>query len=458
MASSVAWWRRPAVIAIALVLAGPALAQPDRDAPSAADYDYARGLSRVFESAVARVEESVVHITSVEERQLVARDFFGRPQNRTFRRSGLGSGVIVSDDGLILTNNHVVQGATQLIVRLHDGRELEANVVGTDELRDLAVLRVQASGLKAAAWGDSDRVRVGEWVLAVGSPFGFARTVTAGIVSAKGRGLGIGTDEFKEAEEYIQTDAAINPGNSGGPLINVDGEVIGINTAIFSTRMGGSIGLGFAIPSELARAVADNIVRGGRADFGWLGVEMGPLAEQNTARTGGGGVVVTRVVPGSPAERAGLRTGDVITRYRGRAVASEDQLVRAVQFTPPGSEVEMDVVRDGRPSRVRATIVDRTAALGGAWLDAVGFAAAPMRPDLRGAANTPSEGLLVLRVDRGGPAAQVGLEPGDVIVAVGGRTVKDVEELRRAVERARDRRLAIAIVRGGLRGEGVLRW
>ncbi|MCW5776730.1 MAG: trypsin-like peptidase domain-containing protein [Phycisphaeraceae bacterium] len=458
MASSMAWRGRLALFAAAVIVAAPVFGQTEREGPSAADYEYARGLSRVFESAVARVEESVVHITSVEERQLVARDFFGRPQNRTFRRSGLGSGVIVSEDGLILTNNHVVQGATQLIVRLPDSREVEASVVGTDELRDLAVLRVRASGLTAATWGDSDRVRVGEWVLAVGSPYGFARTATAGIVSAKGRGLGIGADEFKEAEEFIQTDAAINPGNSGGPLINVDGEVIGINTAIYSTRMGGSVGLGFAIPSELARSVADNIVRGGRADFGWLGVEMRPLEEQEVATAGGNGVVVTRVVPGSPAEGAGLKTGDIITRYRGRAVTSEDQLVRAVQFTPPGSEVEMDVVRDGRQSRVRTTIVDRTAALGGAWLDAVGFAVAPMRPELRSTGNAPSEGLLVLRVDRGGPAAQVGLEAGDVIVSVGGRGVRDVEELRRAIDRARDRRLAIAIVRGGMRGEGVLRW
>ncbi len=336
--------------------AARAAAQPERvterapvdEAQAAEDLRYARSLSRAFQHAAEHVEPSVVHITTRSD-QLV-RDFFGRVRERS--SSGLGSGVIVSEDGYILTNNHVIKGAGEVLVKLADGRTVPGKVIGGDELRDIAVVRIEATGLTAARLGSDEPLEVGEWVLAVGSPFGFDQTVTAGIVSAMGRGLGIVSDEFKDAEQFIQTDAAINPGNSGGPLINLDGEVVGINSAIFS-RTGGSVGLGFSIPIDLARAVYDNIIRGGRSDFGWLGVELG---------TGDEGVRVARVLDDSPAASAGLLVGDVIRRYQGREVADPTQLIRSIQFTPPGSEARFEVERSGRPFELTARVASRTQA------------------------------------------------------------------------------------------------
>lgn len=421
---------------------GQASAQPGSGS-AADDLHYARSLSRAFQHAAAQVEQSVVHITTRSSR--VAVDFFGRRVRR--QASGLGSGVVVSADGYILTNNHVVDGATELLVRFADGREYAAELVGGDELRDIAVLKVDASGLRPARLGSSAELEVGEWVLALGSPFGFDRTVTAGIVSAKGRGLGIISDEFKDAEQFIQTDAAINPGNSGGPMINLEGEVVGINTAIFS-RTGGSIGLGFSIPIELAQAVYTNIVNGGRVDFGWLGMEIAGDEE---------GVRVARVLEGGPAARSGLRAGDVVRRYQGRPVRDATQLIRSIQFTPPGSEAELEVERDGRPVRVRATIASRLEAeierYGGREIEPLGIIAMTATEEAAGA---DVEGVFVLDVTPGGPAAGAGMFRGDVILGVDRRRVRTVEELR---DRLRDagREVRIDLRRGDRVGYTVLR-
>jgi len=286
---------------------------------------YAHSLSAAFNAAAEHIGPSVVYITTRTERFVQRRDFFGRrlrPQR--LLESGLGSGVIIGADGTILTNNHVVEDADELLVRLSDGREFPARVLGTDVERDLAVVKIDQSGLVPAEWGDSDALEIGEWVLAVGTPFGFSNTVTAGIVSARGPSNGPIHDELSKYEDYIQTDAAINPGNSGGPLINLDGKVVGINTAIFS-QSGGSVGLGFAIPSNLAREVASEIINNTPPPRGWLGVEMQEL-DASLAGTFGvkpdAGVLIASVVPDGPADAGGLEPGDIVTRFNGAEVHS----------------------------------------------------------------------------------------------------------------------------------------
>ncbi|MBK7405868.1 MAG: trypsin-like peptidase domain-containing protein [Phycisphaerales bacterium] len=408
---------------------------------SPADVQFAQSLSRAFQQAAARVEPSVVNITTRSER--VARDFFGR----RFRQeaSGLGSGVVITDDGYILTNNHVVEDATELAVKLYDGRTVDAEVVGTDPIRDLAVVKVKTTGLTPARFGDSDGLEVGQWVLAVGSPFGFDQSVTAGIVSAKGRGLGIVSDEFKDAEDFIQTDAAINPGNSGGPLINLDGQVVGINSAIF-TRTGGSVGLGFSIPARLAQAVYENIVHGGRADFGWLGVEF--EAKE--------GAKIARVLDSSPAASAGLRVGDKIVKYQGKPVIDVDQLIRSIQFTPPGSEAALEVARDGHEVEVRAKVSSRTdaevAQFGGKEIPDIGLTVVTATEKALGTGEgTDPLGAYVVDVEPGSVAAAAGLLRGDLILGADGTAVSDADALVGVLSRTRTR-VRIDLQRGQMRG------
>jgi serine protease Do len=444
-------------VGLAVGIGGPrgAAAQPERvterapvdEAQAAEDLRYARSLSRAFQHAAEHVEPSVVHITTRSD-QLV-RDFFGRVRERS--SSGLGSGVIVSEDGYILTNNHVIKGAGEVLVKLADGRTVPGKVIGGDELRDIAVVRIEATGLTAARLGSDEPLEVGEWVLAVGSPFGFDQTVTAGIVSAMGRGLGIVSDEFKDAEQFIQTDAAINPGNSGGPLINLDGEVVGINSAIFS-RTGGSVGLGFSIPIDLARAVYDNIIRGGRSDFGWLGVELG---------TGDGGVRVARVLDDSPAASAGLLVGDVIRRYQGREVADSTQLIRSIQFTPPGSEARFEVERSGRPFELTARVASRTQAefdrYDGRRVESLGLTVITASEEALGTGTgTDPIGAFVVEVEEGSVAARAGLQRGDLIIQIGGESVRSAPEtVSRLTSGGREVRIDIR--RGEMRGYTTLR-
>jgi len=275
--------------------------------------------------------------------------------------------------------------------------------------------------------------------------------VTAGIISAKGRGLGIVSDEFKDAEQFIQTDAAINPGNSGGALINLNGEVVGINSAIFS-RSGGSVGLGFSIPIELASAVYTNIVNDGRVDFGWLGVEID---------SSGDAVRVARVLEDSPAENAGLRSGDQVLRYQGRPVTSGSQLIRSIQFTPPGSDAALDVIRDGRPVELRAQIVSRTEAevqrFGGQEIVSLGVVAMTATPESLGTGTgTGGLGVYILDITPNGIAARAGLARGDVIVAVNREPVRTVDALVAELGKA-GRAVRIDLQRGEVRGYTTLR-
>ena len=408
-----------------------------------ADLDFARSLSNAFQHAAASASPSLVHITSRSLR--TQRDFFGRPLSQRLVNSGLGSGFVFSSEGHIVTNNHVVAQGDDLMVRLADGRELSAELVGTDDVHDVAVLKVDASDLEPVQLGNSARLAVGEWVLALGSPFGLDSTVTAGIVSAKGRG--IARDESRrDFEEYIQTDAAINPGNSGGPLIDLEGRVVGVNTAIFS-RSGGSNGIGFAIPIDLARTIADSIIRDGYADRGWLGVSLQPARN---------GVLVTNVIEGSPAQRAGVRTGDVITAFRDRATDSPERLISAIGLAPAGTRADLTLERDGKLQRVAVTLAGRERAnaelYGIVTLRDLGLRLRPVDERLPYRVR-PERGVFVEAVTPGSIADRAGLERGDVIIAVAGSPATTPAELERAVE-AEDLRLRVPleVVRGNQQG------
>ena len=270
------------------------------------------------------------------------------------QQQGMGTGVIVSEDGYVLTNNHVVRGADEVEVILSTNRKLKAKIVGTDKATDVAVLKVTAKGLAAARLGSSENMEVGDWVLAIGSPFGLDQTVTAGIVSAKGR-ANVGITDY---EDFIQTDAAINPGNSGGPLVNLKGEVIGINTAIAS-RSGGSTGVGFAIPSDMVRRVMDSILDTGRVDRGWLGVGIQDL-DEDLARSFGlksmRGALVSGVLPAGPAAKAGLKSGDVLLKVAGQEVRDANHLRHMVAGIEPKKKVRLEVWREKQSIEVEVTI------------------------------------------------------------------------------------------------------
>ena len=286
------------------------------------------------------------------------REFFGDrvpPPAPERRREGLGSGVIVGQDGYVLTNHHVIDGADRIKVDLNDNRTLEAKVIGTDPPSDLAVLKVEASGLPVLGLGDSDRTRVGDVVLAIGNPLGVGQTVTMGIISAKGRQTGLSTGAF---EDFLQTDAPINQGNSGGALVSTNNELIGINSQILSPS-GGSIGLGFAVPSNMARTVMEQLIKTGRVRRGQLGITVLKIPSEEASKLGvteGAGVVVYQVQPGSAADRAGLRRGDIITALNGTAVDDPNTFRNIIAGSAPGTEVTLTVKRDGREQQVRATL------------------------------------------------------------------------------------------------------
>ena len=286
------------------------------------------------------------------------RQFFGdrMPQQLPEqRRSGLGSGVIISTDGYILTNHHVVDGAEQIKVDLNDNRTLDAKVVGSDQPSDLAVLKVDAANLPVLALGDSDKVRVGDVVLAIGNPLGIGQTVTMGIISAKGRQTGMSSGSF---EDFLQTDAPINQGNSGGALVSTNSELVGINSQILSPS-GGSIGIGFAIPSNMARTITDTLVKTGKVRRGQLGITVVKLNSEPAKELGikeTKGVGVAQVQPGSAADRAGLRKGDVITSFNGVEMTDPNVFRNLVASTAPGTDVNLTVIRDGREQQIRAKL------------------------------------------------------------------------------------------------------
>jgi len=320
-----------------------------------------------FRAAAAKAQPAVLNIyaakaqraraLSPEERLL--RRFYGLPDEDPQDRLSLGSGVIVSADGYILTNNHVVEGADQIAVALADGREARARLVGADPDTDLAVLRIQAERLPAITFGDSDQLRAGDVVLAIGNPFGVGQTVTMGIVSATGRNR-VGINTF---ENFIQTDAAVNPGNSGGALVDSSGHLVGINTAIYS-QTGSSAGIGFAIPAKMARSVMEQLITTGRVERGWLGVEIADVTPETAARlklANAGGAVVARLVRGGPAHAAGLQPGDVVTAIDGKEIADARSVIDATGTLRPGARALLKVVRGGKVVEVAVTLGERPA-------------------------------------------------------------------------------------------------
>ncbi len=285
-----------------------------------------------------------------------AERYFGEGASPVEPSQSLGSGVIVDPEGYVLTNDHVIENARMIMVRLSDEREYEARIVGRDPATDLALLKINARGpFPAARLGDSQALRVGDWVLAIGSPFGLEQTVTAGIVSAKGRVIGAGP-----YDDFIQTDAAINPGNSGGPLLNARGEVVGVNSAIFSQN-GGSVGIGFAIPIDLAKELLPQLKARGRVSRGWLGVGIAPVTPEiakRLGRTSREGAVVTELIRGGPAARAGMRSGDLIVAFQGTQVRRAGDLPRLVARASAGSAAELWLVRDGREQTLTVTLAE----------------------------------------------------------------------------------------------------
>jgi serine protease Do len=373
----------------------------------------------------------------------------GESQGREGR--GVGSGFIIGADGVILTNAHVVDGANELTVRLADQREFKGRVLGTDRLTDVAVVKIDAANLPTVRTGDPSRLKVGEWVAAIGSPFGLDNSVTAGIVSAKSRAL-----PQESLVPFIQTDVAVNPGNSGGPLFNMSGEVVGINSQIFSTS-GGSMGLSFAIPIDLALKVKDDLVAHGKVTRGRIGVGIQPV-DSSLAESFGldkaRGALVSRVEPGSPAAQAGLKEGDVIIEFNGKAITKSNDLPAVVAQVKPGTKALLKVWRNRAETSLDVTIGElpneRVAQAEKGDAKPQGRLGVSVRPLSSEEARTllSDGGLLVQQAS--GPAAKAGLRSGDVIVAVNGKPTRTVDELRSQVNDAKGK-LAVLIERQGQR-------
>ena len=370
------------------------------------------------------------------------RKFFGEPDEgqgggryREFKERSLGSGVIVSNDGYIVTNNHVVEGADDIKVVLSDKREFKGKVVGADSRSDIAVVKISAKDLPALGWANSDKLRPGEMVMAVGAPFGLTQTVTTGIISAVGR-VNVGITDY---EDFIQTDAAINPGNSGGALVNMKAEIVGINTAIFS-RTGGYQGVGFAVPSNMARKVMESLVKTGKVVRGWLGVSVQDLTPQLARQFGAKeneGALVGEVMKDSPAEKAGLKRGDVIVAVSGSRVQDAGHLRNLVAGMAVGAKVKLDVIRDKKEVHIEAVVGELPkevqAKEGGESPEGptalAGVAVQDLTPEMAGKLDLDKDtrGVVVMSVEQGSAADEAGLQRGDVIMSINREPVKNLK-------------------------------
>lgn len=382
------------------------------------------------------------------------RRFFPRPQ-RPQKKSSLGSGFIINKEGYIVTNNHVVDGADEIVVILKEGDEYPATVIGKDAKTDIALIKIEPkNGLPITRLGNSDDTRVGDWVLAIGNPFGLGHTVTAGIVSAKGRELGAGP-----YDDFIQTDAAINPGNSGGPLLDMGGNVIGINSVILS-RSGGNQGVGFAIPVNLAKIIVAQLKESGKVTRAWLGVmiqHISPEIQDSLELKTRKGALVAEVFKGSPAEKAGLLRGDVIVRFHGEEVSSQRELPTMVAFLPVGQKVEVVVRRDGMEKTLQVTLEEmkeETAVAdssGGELQEGMGLTVRNITPEIADQLGmNGTEGVVVTEVDQNGTAARAGIRRGDILLEMNRKKITDVETLSGILESDKNRNSILFLVnRGG---------
>lgn len=448
-----------------------------------AGIDYARSMSKAFEQVAATTTPSVVNIKATKKakanpnRPQMPRlpdpffDFFGEDfmerhgGGDPVPQEGLGTGVIISAEGHILTNNHVVGEADEVEVRVHNRTDaIRAEVVGTDPRSDLAVIKIKANGMNIspARLGDSDHLKIGEWVLAIGNPFNLDHTVTAGIVSAKGRS-NLNQGQY---EDFIQTDAAINPGNSGGPLVNLNGEVVGINTAIFS-RSGGYMGIGFAIPSNMAKVVANSLIEKGKVIRGWLGVVIQPLTEElaKSFEYGGTeGALVGQVQPESPAAKAGLKQGDIILEFSGTKIKNVNHLRNLVAQTSPGNKIEIVFMRAGKRETLSVKIEELPAQgseepKSEQTETSIGITVDTLTPDLaQRLGSKRAKGVIITNVAPGSVAAAALLSRGDIITSVNGQEVENAKEFRKLVtEEALKKGVRLLVESNGMERFAILR-
>lgn len=434
---------------------------------------------RGFVEVVKKAKPAVVHIrveksvSSKRYQDPQYEEFFNNPfferffgpqfrQNpntpkREYKQQGQGSGFIINKDGYILTNNHVVEGADTITVILSDEREFKAKLIGADPQSDVALIQVNGTGnLPVLPLGNSDALEVGEWVIAIGNPFGLSSTVTAGVVSAIGRSS-VGINEY---ENFIQTDAAINPGNSGGPLINIDGEVVGINSALFS-RTGGYMGIGFAIPINMVKTIEAQLKNEGKVTRGWLGVVIQNV-DANLAKSFGldnaEGILVSEVQSGSPAEKSGIQQGDVILQLNGAVLRDVADLRNRVALLTPESSASLEVIRDGRKKTIKVAIGERpsdpvkkaTGKGSNPSYEQFGLTFQNLTPELAERLDYQDrQGVIVSQVDPGSPAASAGMEPGQLVEEVNKQPVQSLKDLQKAIASAEDSKRLLLRVRSG---------
>jgi len=460
------------IVAASLMLLAP-LVMRDAHAASA-DVDILKKSSRAFTRVVKDVKPAVVHI-AVESTVSMNRDyeqffnnpfferFFGPqfrhqdPNQQKRKQQGAGSGFIIDKEGHILTNNHVVENADKITVTLSDNTKVEAELIGADPKSDVALIKIDADhDLPVVEFGNSDTLEVGEWVIAIGNPFGLSQTVTVGIVSATGRSR-VGINEY---ENFIQTDAAINPGNSGGPLLNIDGQVVGINSALYS-RTGGYMGIGFAIPINMAEFIKQQLLDNGKVTRGYLGVGIQDVDESLAESFGlekAGGVLITDVQDETPAADAGFKSQDIIVTMGGSEIKDTQQLRNRVAETIPGTTVDIQVIRDGKPKDLQVTIGEQpenfgSIASGGPAanpLEPFGLALQELTPDIAEQLGYKDrQGLVISEVAPGSPAAEFGLKPGLLIEEVQKVKVTSLAELGQIMAQAGDADRVLLRVRSG---------
>ncbi|ADW19467.1 protease Do [Desulfobulbus propionicus DSM 2032] len=435
--------------------------------------------AKAFSSVVKKAGPAVVHVGV--EKETTARGmgqfpsdlfndpfferFFGpqfrhprtnpKQDKRTFKQEAAGSGFIIASDGYILTNNHVVEEASKITVRLADQREFPAKVVGTDPQSDVAIIKIDGKNLPVLPLGNSDTLEVGEWVIAIGSPFELNQTVTVGVVSAKGRNR-MGITDY---ENFIQTDAAINPGNSGGPLLNIHGEAVGMNTAIFS-RSGGYMGIGFAIPINMAKSIEQQLRKSGKVTRGWLGILIQDVNEEMAKSFGGkqgGGALISDVTDGSPAHKNGLQQGDIITAINGEPVTDVADLRNKIAMTPPNTELRLRILRDGQEKELTVTVGEQPAdmasvakKMGGSTLSELGLSLQDLTKEVAEQFGYSSnQGVLIADVEQGSAAAELGLQAGMLIEEVNRTRVRTLKELQQALKKSSNANQVLLRIRSG---------